>query len=349
MVRGWRLRWLVCAPGPAFSVHDVYIGWVEALREVGETVREFPLGDLLTFYDTVHIDRNGSGEYEKALSADQAKSFAVDRLAAALYKVRPQVLLLVSGFFAEEDLLEQARRSGTRVVLLHTESPYEDERQLELAPYADLNLLNDPTHLAAFEALAPTVYAPHAYRPSVHYPGGTPTVDFSFVGTGYPSRVEFFEQLNLDGLSVKLAGNWMRLPDEHPLRGYLAHNIDECFDNADAAPLYRSTRVGLNLYRREAEAEDLIAGWSMGPREVEMAACRTFFLRDPRPEGDEVFPMLPTFVGAGDASEKLRWWLAHPNQREKAAKAAREAVADRTFTNHARKLLRLFDRQPANV
>ena len=40
---------------------------------------------------------------------------------------------------------------------------------------------------------------------------------------------------------------------------------------------------------------------AMGPREIEMAACRLFFLRDPRPECDEVFPMLPAFDGPEDA------------------------------------------------
>jgi spore maturation protein CgeB len=335
------VRWLVAAPGPGFSVFDVYAGWVEGLKANGQTVLEFPMGDLLTFYEAAHIERDG--EYVKAVSTEQAKQLAADRLAGALYKVAPDVLLLVSGFFVTPAILDLARARGTRVVLLHTESPYEDDRQLRLAPHADLNLINDPTNLAQFEAVAPTVYAPHAYRESLHYSKGEPReVDFAFVGTGYPSRVEFFEQFDFSGLNVRLAGNWMRLPEWHPLRAYVAHDIDECFDNDDAAGLYRQTKVGLNLYRREANAEHLLAGWAMGPREVEMAACGLFFLRDPRPESDEVFPMLPTFQGGEEASELVRWWLAHDTEREKCAALAAEAIQDRTFTAHAAKLLRLF-------
>jgi hypothetical protein len=82
----------------------------------------------------------------------------------------------------------------------------------------------------------------------------------------------------------------------------------------------------------------------MGPREVEMAACGLPFLRDPLAEGDEVLPMLPTFESAGDASEKLRWWLDHPNERWRAGKLAREAVADRTFENAARGLLKRLEK-----
>jgi hypothetical protein len=77
---------------------------------------------------------------------------------------------------------------------------------------------------------------------------------------------------------------------------------------------------------------------------VELAAAGTFFLRDPRPEGDELFPMLPTFDGPADASEKLRWWLARDAQREKAAAGARAAIAGRTFEANARRLLQLLDK-----
>lgn len=277
------------------------------------------------------------------LGEEQVRRMVTDRLAAALYKVRPHVLLSVSSFFCDTDLLDMARRQGTRVVLLHTESPYEEGRQLALAPHADLNLLNDPTNLADYEGVAQAMYVPHAYRPKLHHPGARPqTTDFSFCGTGYPSRQEFFAEMDLDGLSVELAGNWMTLPDDSPLRKLVTHDIDGCYDNDEAAELYRRTRVGLNLYRREAESEELMRGWAMGPREVEMAACGLFFLRDPRPEGDEVLDMLPTFRSPDEASDLLRYYLAHDAERESLAARARGAVADRTFFQHAARLLRLF-------
>jgi hypothetical protein len=119
----------------------------------------------------------------------------------------------------------------------------------------------------------------------------------------------------------------------------MAHPIDECLDNSEAVRLYQSCKASLNLYRREAQRPELSAGWSMGPREVELAACGTFFLRDPRGEGDELFPMLPTFTEPGEVRPLLNRWLTHDREREKAAEKARAAVVDRTFKNHARWLL----------
>ncbi len=84
----------------------------------------------------------------------------------------------------------------------------------------------------------------------------------------------------------------------------------------------------------------------MGPREVELAACGAFFLRNPRGEGDELFPMLPTFTQPDEFSELLRWWLTHDAARTDAAIRAQAAIVDRTFANTAARLLRIIEGVP---
>lgn len=342
------MKWLVVHPGPNFSVADVFTGWCEALAAHGQKVSRYALDERLTFYGNVLMEAGAPGTFKHALSGPQAVERAVDGLYSHLYRWRPDVLLWVSGFFAPPDLLDLARSYGTRVVLLHTESPYEDDRQLALAEHADLNLVNDPTNLDAYRALGAAYYVPHAYRPQLHHPGPPSpdaVCDFAFVGTGYPSRIEFFTAMDLDGVDAMLAGNWQHLAQDSPLRKLVGHDVDLCLENTDAVDIYRSAKVGINLYRRESQRPELSAGWSMGPREVEMAACGAFFLREPRGEGDELLRMLPTFDGPEDASEKLRWWLAHDDARSDTARRARAAVADRTFHNHAARLLAWLDRK----
>lgn len=337
------MRWLACAPGPNFSVHDVHVGWVEALRAAGETVVDFPLGAAMTFYDSVLI-QTGPTEVRKALDGQRATELAADRLAGALWKVRPDVLLITSGFFVDPLFLDLARRDGTKVVLIATEQPYELTRELDLATHCDIVLLTDPTTIAHFEQVCTAVHQPHCYRPALHKPGpALPELaaDLAFVGTAYASRIRFFEQLDLDGLDVLLAGNWQQLAPDSPLRTFVVGNPDDCLDNDRTADIYRSAKVGINLYRREGESAQ---GWAMGPREVEMAACGAFFLRDPRPEGDALLPSLPTFTTPDEASDLIRWWLANPSARTTAATKAREAVADRTFDNAVAALLRLIEK-----
>lgn len=341
------MRWLACAPGPNFSVYDLHVGYSEALKAAGETVVDFPLGSAITFYDSVFI-QTGPNEVRKALDGQKATELAADRLAGALWKVRPDVLLITSGFFVDPVLLDIARADGVRIVLIATEQPYELTRELGIASHCDIALLTDPTTIGHFEQVCTARHQPHCYRPAVHRPGPARpelAADLAFIGTAYQSRIEFFEGMDLAGLDVMLAGNWQQLGDDSPLRTHIVGNPDDCLDNERTADVYRSAKVGLNLYRREAERPDLSTGWAVGPREVEMAACGAFFLRDPRPEGDELFPSLPTFAGPAEASEHLRWYLAHPAAREAAAGKAREAVADRTFDHAVAALLRLLDKE----
>jgi spore maturation protein CgeB len=144
-------------------------------------------------------------------------------------------------------------------------------------------------------------------------------------------------------VNARLGGNWTAVEDDSPLLPLLVHEREQCMDNTVTADLYRSAKVSANLYRKEHSDRSHADGWAMGPREVELAACGTFFLREARPEGDDLFPMLPTFETPEEFSDQLRWWLTHDTERVEAAGLARKAIADRTFTNTAARLLRLVD------
>lgn len=335
------MRALVVHPGPDFSVSDVYDGWLKGLRGCGVEVAPLNLNDRLNFYGEAEVKRGS--EYFKAFRGADACRMAAIGLKAAMYDWWPDVLVAISSFFIPPDFYEVFRSRGHKIVIIHTESPYEDDRQLDTAQYADLNVVNDPTNIARFQAVAPTIYIPHGYDPERHHSGVRQpeyASDFCFVGTGYPSRVAFFEQVDWGGIQATFAGNWEATSKDSPLRGFMAHPIGECCPNSEAVKLYASTKVSANLYRTEAQRPELSAGWSMTPREVELAATRTFFLRDARGEGDEVFPMLPTFGSPEEFSDLLGWWVAHDEEREEAAEQAMAAVADRTFVNNAAALLR---------
>lgn len=353
------MRWLVVHPGPNFSVADMHNGWAEALRDLGEQVMEYNLDARLTFYDSALIgeenaepDAGGRRPVRKALTAGQAVELAADGMLGACYRWWPHVVLCVSAFFTPPFVLEVMRSRGHTIVMLFSEAPYQDGQQLEMAKYADISLVNDPVSIEAYRAACPAAeYQPHSYRPSVHYPpppGTAPEHDLAFVGTAFPSRIAFFEQMGLDGLNVALGGFWGRLPADSPLRGHLISaeaGGDACVDNADTAALYRRSACGINFYRRESEPGWDGQGRACGPREIEMAACGLWFARDARPESDELFPMLPAFTSPEEASDQIRWALAHPAERAAAAAKARAAIADRTFGNAAKRLIRMLERQ----
>lgn len=302
------------------------------MKANGVQVVDFPLDEQLNFY----------GSHPNVEGIDAAAMMAAKGIESACYEYQPDVVVIVSGFFVPPYMYGLIRARGSKVILVHTESPYEDDRQVLRADHADLNVLNDPVNLDRFPK--GTIYLPHCYDPTIHRPQRVKAdqrSDFCFVGTGYRSRVDFFEQVDWTGIDAAFAGNWQQTTEDSPLRKFLAHDIEECCPNEEAVKLYCGTKVGANLYRKEADHGDA-DGWAMGPREVELAASGTFFLREPRGESDDVLPMLPTFTYPDEFEDKLRWWLAHPGKRREAARQARAAISDRTFDRNAATAIRLL-------
>jgi spore maturation protein CgeB len=373
-------RILLVHPGPDFSVSDVHRGWQKELRKASHTVMTYNTNDRLTFYGSVRMPDRAQEPCKEcglppmlpALDADGIKQLAMDGLYADVNKFWPEVIFFVSAFYMSPALLQFLRTRRHKIVMLHTESPYQDEEQQERGQFADLNLVNDPSNLAAWRDLdVPAAYMPHAYDPDVHYPDWSENryeSDFTFVGTLFKSRAEFFSQMDFTGIGAAFGGSgWDIALKEYPelvekvvdrdegyrLVDYLGHPAGYCVDNAEAAAHYRRARCGINFYRRESEAGHAGEGWAMGPREVEMAACGLFFLRDPRPESDEVFgagtagrhAVLPSFSSPQEASELLRWWLEHPRMREKRAEEAYARIAARTFANNVRAALGLMEKE----
>lgn len=342
------MRILVVRPGPFYSVADVANGWVKGLDAYADVV-DLNYDDRLLFFDQ---SLKLAPDYESLPVIDRAArvvQLASHDIRADVYDIWPDVIVVVSGFFLPPEWYDIVRSRGHKIVMLLTESPYEDDLQLARAPYADICVLNDPTNLDRFLEVNPnTVYLPHCYDPEVHFPGPPEPeleADFTFVGTAYKSRVEFFESVDWAGLDVKLAGNWELLGSDSPLLPYLVDGPDNCMNNVDAARYYRSCKVSANVYRKEASLPSLEGGWAMGPREVELAACGAFFIREARGEGDDIFPFHPTFVGPDDFGELVRYYVSHNDERAALADKARAAIADRTFEHNARRLLALIDKE----
>jgi len=305
------------------------------------------LQDRIEFYTRAHV-LDDDGGYTKAFDEDAALGMAAKGIEVACYEWWPDLIIIVSGFFIPPTTWAVLTQRPHHVVYWATESPYEDDRQARPAELADTVVLNDPTNVDRFRTVhnPNTHYLPHSYDPDIHHPGKrrpSLTCDFGFCGTGFPSRVEFFEAVDWAGVDVKLGGNWMNLEAGSPLLPFLTDPAGDCMDNVRTADLYRSARISANLYRKEHSEGGHSDGWAMGPREVELAACGTFYLREPRPEGDRLFPMLPTFTESDEFSDLLRWWLNHPGRAVEAATQARAAVVDRTFTTTAASLLRLVE------
>jgi len=327
------MRAVVVGPMADYSVADVARGWVSGLRSVGVATAYFDLGTQLEWF----IAAESAGE---RMPLDRARQAVTLNLLAECYRLDPDVVIIITGNDVAPEFIAELR---CRTVLVLTEHPYEAEGQLIAASQMrpTMILVNDPAGSDIYEQVAPTFYIPHAYDSAVHHPGnGDHKWDACFVGTGFRNRIDFIESVDWSGINLALGGWWAKA-DETSLAPYLLHDDPTaCVDNATTADIYRASRCGFNIYRVDSHGEHSTAdGHAIGPRELELAACGAWFARDPRPESDELFPMLPTFADPGELGDVIRWALAHPVERQQAADAARAAIEDRTFANNAKRVL----------
>ena len=244
------MRWLLIHPGPSWSVADVFNGWSEALTGLGEQVEEYELDARLRFYNGTHRRNRGAAAVRLPGGAEVPGPGAGH---PARRRRDPRRRLPVV-----------ARRDPVRVrVLRPAVAPGDPPRPRPQDHHADDGRLRIRTTSSSRWRLrgpdaaqrpggpgrlpADRPRRVHAARlpGKIHYPpapGTEPEYDFAFVGTGFPSRARFFSQMDLAGLNVRLAGLWMDLPEDSPMRDWTATESDDCIDNDETAEIYRRAR-----------------------------------------------------------------------------------------------------------
>jgi hypothetical protein len=239
--------------------------------------------------------------------------------------------------FLHPDIIILMKRAGLRVVVLFTESPYDQERELTIAKLVDGCWTSERTSVDAFAAVTKAGYLPHAWHPERHRPAflhgdaDVPSHDVVFVGTGFHERIAWLDAIDWTGIDLGLYGNWQHLGSRNVLRAYVRDGV---VDNAKAAALYRRAKVGLNLYRTADAAE------SLSPRAYELARCGAFHLSTFRAEVPEVFgALVPTFTAPAEASALIRQWMADPEGRARVQEQLPACVAESSWVQRSTRVI----------
>uniref|UniRef100_A0A6M3J8S1 Putative glycosyltransferase n=1 Tax=viral metagenome TaxID=1070528 RepID=A0A6M3J8S1_9ZZZZ len=259
-------------------------------------------------------------------------------------------VLVVSAMFLHPDVIMLMKRAGLRVAILFTESPYDQAKELEVAPMVDGCWTNERTSVEAFRAVNPNAgYLPHAWHPARHMAGvqlndaKVRAHDVVFVGSGFQDRIEWLNAIDWTGIDLGLYGSWEAITKRHRLHRYLAGDV---VDNLTTAALYRRAKIGLNLYRtskgwgRHAERIAPNEAESLNPRAYELARCGAFHLSTARKEVTDVFgDLVPTFTSAFEASALIRRWLADPEGRARIAAQLPACVAESSWIVRAKTVI----------
>jgi hypothetical protein len=331
------LKILLVHPGASVSTADVYNGLLAGLRGRGHSIYEYALdarieraGAWLTY-----CWRKGGKQPALEPTTSDILYMAGEELVARALRLMPDVVLVVSAMYLHPDVIVLLKRAHLRTAVLFTESPYDDEKQVKIIPYADVAWTNERSSATA-NGIG---YLPHAWAPETHFANSAndavdvPTHDVVFVGTGFAERLETLSAVDWTGIDLALYGSWDLLGSRNHLRKYLKGGY---VDNAAAAALYRKARIGLNLYRTSMgfgkSAPRISHAESMNPRAYELAATGCFTVSDYRAEVTEVFgSLVPTFQKPDELRPLIERWLNDDAGREQVRAALPGAVAGHTW------------------
>lgn len=351
---------VVWYPGADVAVNDVAAGLQAGLEAQGVNVCPFRLSAHLEAAGAALAHRHAVTQKERggdvpAPTLQDVYYLANMGVLERALRHDAEVVFMVSGLYQHPDYAVMLQRSGRRVVLLCTESPYSVEQEMRMLAHKDPVsgrrcydhvFVNERTMVARYAAHHPSVsYLGAAYNADVHKldaeSGEAPAHDVVFVGTGFIERQRLLEKIDWAGVDFGLYGTWGMVKDASPLAKLLPDEREGFLLNRLAVALYRKAKAGLNLHRTSVEYTEETAhvrgAQSANPRCYELAATGLFFITDWRKELDEVFGRgtLPTFKTPAQAQALIRRALAEPAWRADVAGRAAERVKGHSWAHRA--------------
>jgi len=330
---------LIAYPGPTHSTFDVATGYDKALRSIGHSVVSFQYHNYIRFYSESLSNWRGLGLTTYAGGEQDAYILASERLALHVVDFVPDVVLIISGVELHKRAYDLIARLRVPMILLCTESPYQDAQQIRVATlgHASAILTNERNSAEALASATnlPVRYLPHSYDPERHRPGLVtqgPTSSVFFHGTLWPERAEMLDGLrDIPGAAIS---GW-------DMRGVNEQRDGDYIDNEELAALYRSAVICVNHHRqmRLKPGDQITAGdaWSLGPRAYEIAACGGFQVCDnTRGELRAVFGgSVPTYDTAAELRALVVRYLADSDERARLTALQGAAMRGCTFDNRA--------------
>ena len=320
------MRVMVVSSFHISSTRDVWLKTCAGLKANGVDVVPFDLMRRLSLYSFLRDKVDLSKKIELPRDWDPTTlSYEVILGAAVFHDV--EWVIVTSPQYFPIDISRMLRKVGIKTAAMWTECPYEDTIHTPITASAfDVSFVNDKNSLMLFESFCEQVlYVPHSYDPELHQPGDDDREEnIIFIGTGYQSRVKFMRDVEWPA-RLDLYGWWPKewLRYDAKLRKQL-RSVHPTTPQ-ETADLYRKSAASFSMHRemRYAGTDEAIMdgeAYSLGPRNWELAACRTFQISDFRQELIDVFEdTVPLYESPQEMSQIMRRAFDDPAWRKEMA------------------------------
>lgn len=301
--------------------------------------------ELLIFEDRQHIF---PGRIRNRLPfLNQLDQNIINRKMLALAgDAKPEIAIIAGGHRIAAQTIRHVKRIGVNSVLWTIDAPRYFEPIIEAAPFYDHIFCQgtEAVDLLDKAGIRGAQWLPMACDPDYHRPVECTDVekktyasDIVFVGSYYPDRAALFERLVDFDLAIWGPG-WDALDRNSSLR--------RCVRGAHTTPdewlkIYSAGKIVLATHYQDPENRFPV--YQASPRIFEVLACRAFLICDDQKDVFSLFEDgidLVRFLDASDMVNKVKYYLAHPEERnEIAERGYRNVLQSHTYIHRIKALL----------
>ena len=276
-------------------------------------------------------------------------------LQQAARKHRPDVVWFDKPVHFHAETIELIKKLGATTVCYNQDNPFGPRNDgcwmqfLKVYRLFDLHCLFRNVDVARYAAWRlPALKIALSYDPRQHYPppagwgDGNRDRELAYTGSPLEHRPEFLRALGeKHGLPVSVAGpRWEKAWPEELRRRFLFGGMMNGAAYREA--MWRS-KINMAFVTRMNEED-------VAHKSFEITACAQFLLAERSPGHQEAFEedREAVFYGSEEeCAEKARWYLTHPEERERIAAAGRARAERSGYSNDEQlaKVLRHLDGQ----
>ncbi len=250
--------------------------------------------------------------------------------------------------------LDEIRAMGITTVNWYCNGSYQLHLVREIAPHYDWCLVPEKFRLPDYVAMdARPLYCQEAANPDIYRPYDVPQeFDVAFIGQAYGDRPDYIRHLLGEGLDVRVWGpGWQRLAPptlarrawragrrllgrpSTPLPPLPAAILGEPLSDEAMVQMYSRARINLGFStcgETHRGAERIV---QVRLRDFEVPMSGGFYLVEYMEELEEFYEIgreIACYDGPQDLADKIRYYLAHDEERE----AIRQAGRARCLRDH---------------
>ena len=260
------------------------------------------------------------------------------RVVRLVENMRPDVFFIYgSNWILSPATLDRIRRFDTTVAIWEGNLSIIDPVRCACLPKYDVFFAGDsylvpllsrvaqmPHVYMVGEKAAPDIFKHHAFTSDERREFGA---EVSFLGSSYPERNRFFEELLDLGVDFRLWGKgWEASPHLAPL------TADRRVDTIHKSRIYGASTINLDLHAGHQQINGISS------RVFEVLCCGGFALTEYRKDLELFFDIgreIDVFSTPEEAKEKIDHYLAHPDEREAMARLGRDKVVSELTISHA--------------